>query len=466
MTPSIYHSTFEMQSGRLSAKSAVTEKKVSFRELLISYFVSSQNLGVEYVDKSSQAKYIKISNFIAMTSFASSVVYIGLALLWSKVYWFLCVDGLCITSAAVLVLNRYGRIRASRIVYIIGINLFLYLAALLTGPDAGGETFLLISVMLPFLIYDLRHRSIIIMGITIPILFIVSFPYAVSYFTEFHVSMVQQLFLKRLSTSMEIGLVIAAVYQFVYYSRDAEKELEVSNQQMTSQTEELKRSNADLEQFAYVISHDLKTPVRNISCFMKLLSNKHGGSFNDEAREFVDFSLHGAKRMERLIDDVLAYSRIGRNLSNPTPVNLNDVVNTICYELQDKLNDTNGSINIVTELPIINSVHSSLMYHILQNLIRNGLKFNISETPTIDISYTESADHYKFEVKDNGIGISQEYSKQVFQMFKRLHNENEYDGTGIGLAICKKIVELYHGEIWYEGEEGRGTTFYFTIRKF
>jgi hypothetical protein len=235
---------------------------------------------------------------------------------------------------------------------------------------------------------------------------------------------------------------------------------------MMSQTDELKRSNADLEQFAYVISHDLKTPVRNISCFMKLLSNKHGDTFNAEAREFVDFSLAGAKRMERLIDDVLAYSRIGRNLSSPTPVNINDVINTIRIEQQDKLTAVNGSINVIGELPVINSVHSSLMYHVLQNLIRNGLKFNRSANPIINISYTELKDHYQFAVEDNGIGISKDYAVQVFQMFKRLHNENEYDGTGIGLAICKKIVELYHGEIWYDGAEGKGTTFYFTIRKF
>ena len=465
MTPSIYYSAFEIHAGRLSAKAPVS-KNTNIPEMVVSSYLSIQNLGLEYIDKQSQAKYIKISNFIALTSFMSSILYIALSIAWGKAYWFLCVDGMCITSAAVLTFNKYGMIKTSRIFYLVAINLFLYLAALLTGPMAGGENFLLISVMLPFLIYDLKYKGIIIMGISIPILFIFSFPYIVPYFAAYHPSVIQQHTLQQLGVGMEIGLVIVAVYQFVYYSREAENGLEVSNQQMTTQTEELQRSNGDLEQFAYVISHDLKTPVRNISCFMKLLSNKHSDSLNSEAREFVDFSLHGAKRMERLIDDVLAYSRIGRNLSIPTPVNVNDVVNTICYELQDKLNASNSSINVAGKLPIINSVHSSLMYHILQNLIKNGLKFNRSANPEINITYTELADHYKFAVQDNGIGISKDYAVQVFQMFKRLHNENEYDGTGIGLAICKKIVELYHGDIWYEGEEGVGTTFYFTIRKF
>ena len=126
----------------------------------------------------------------------------------------------------------------------------------------------------------------------------------------------------------------------------------------------------------------------------------------------------------------------------------------------------NAIISIDRELPIVNSVHSSLMYHIFQNLIRNGLKFNKSEYPEVNISWDETEDSYKFSVSDNGIGISQKFAKQVFQMFKRLHAEDVYDGTGIGLAIAKKIVENYNGEIWYESDGEHGTTFCFTIRKF
>ncbi len=227
-----------------------------------------------------------------------------------------------------------------------------------------------------------------------------------------------------------------------------------------------KPSNGDLEQFAYIISHDLKTPVRNISSFMNLLVTKHGNSLNPEAKEFVTYSHSGAKRLERLIDDVLAYCRIGTNLSKPIPVNMNDVVNTLKFELREKTTAANANIVIAKELPIVNNVHASLMYHILQNLINNGLKFNATEAPEITINWTNSLNHYTFSVSDNGIGISKEYSTTIFQMFKRLHNEHEYDGTGIGLAICKKIVEYYNGEIWFESETGKGTTFFFTIRKF
>jgi light-regulated signal transduction histidine kinase (bacteriophytochrome) len=265
---------------------------------------------------------------------------------------------------------------------------------------------------------------------------------------------------------VQFCLAIGAIYQLVMYSRKAENELESSQVQMSFQTNELKRSNSDLEQFAYIISHDLKAPVRNISSFMNLLVNKHGNSLNPEAREFVDYSRNGAKRMERLIDDVLSYCRIGTNLPNPTPVNLNDVVSTVRFELSDKLKAADGMVVISKELPVVNNVHSSLMYHVFQNLITNGLKFNKSEKPEINVFWTNSLNYYTFSVHDNGIGISKEFSDTIFQMFKRLHNENEYDGTGIGLAICKKIVEYYNGEIWFESETGKGTTFHFTIRKF
>ena len=170
--------------------------------------------------------------------------------------------------------------------------------------------------------------------------------------------------------------------------------------------------------------------------------------------------------MERLIDDLLSYCRMGTNLSQPSQVNLNDTISTLKIELSDKLNATNGSIIVSKELPIMNKAHSTLMYHVFQNLITNGLKFNKSGKPEIDISWSETPEYYTFLVKDNGIGISKDYSKAIFQMFKRLHTENDYEGTGVGLSICKKIVEYYHGEIGFDSEIGKGTTFHFTIRKF
>ena len=466
MTTDFYHSSVQYPLGSLSAR---TEKRRSrpLSELIVTSFLTLLNLGTDFIKERKQVKYIKISNFVAMTSFVASLTYMVLSIVWANPLWFMAVNSLCITSIVVLYLNKTGRVNISRIFYLVSVNSLLYLIALIVGPQTRAEDFLLIAVLIPFLMYDLDKVKRIIIGITIPVVFIISYQYLEPYFADYHLSLDHQNIMRTICVPMEAGLAIAAVFQFMYYSRVTELELEDTNLQLTLQTTELKRSNADLEQFAYVISHDLKTPVRNISCFMKLLSNKHSDALDAEAKEFIDFAINGSKRMERLIDDVLAYSRIGRNLTVPTPVNLNDVVNTIKYEIEGRTEMENVTININKELPIIESAHSSLMYHIFQNMIRNGIKFNKNAHPVIDISWSDSADYYVFKVSDNGIGIEKQYTAQVFQMFKRLHNENEYDGTGIGLAICKKIVENYNGEIWFEkNEAGEGTTFYFTIRKY
>jgi len=440
--------------------------QIPVSERLVAFYMSMINLGTGFIKDTKQLKYIRICNFVAMTSFLASLGYTLLSMMWGNPLWFIAVNSLCISSVGVLYLNKIGRVNISRIIYLISVNTLLFIIALIVGPYTNGENFLLVAILIPFLIYDLSKVKLIIIGIALPGIFLISYPYLEPFFGQYHLTMTQQNIMRTIGVPMEISLAATALFQFVYYSGKTEIELESTNQQLTIHTTELKRSNADLEQFAYVISHDLKAPVRNISGFMNLLASKHAITLDAEAAEFVDFAIKSSKRMERLIDDVLAYSRIGRNLSTPTPVNINDVINTIRYELNGKNVTPNASITIDKELPVVNSVHSSLMYHVFQNLIRNGLKFNKSQHPEVNISWTESDEFYTFSVKDNGIGISKKYAVQVFQMFKRLHAENEYDGTGIGLAICKKIVEHYNGTIWFESEEGHDTTFFFTIRKF
>ncbi|MDB5281352.1 MAG: Solute:Sodium Symporter [Bacteroidota bacterium] len=452
----------------LADKSAEYTEKVKANELnpIVSVYESLLSLGTNSILEKTQKKYIRICNFIAINTFAASLVYLILAILWEKWYWFNSILALTITCVCVLFLNGFNKTSMSRLTYMLGINALVLLNALFIGPEAKGESFFIIAIIIPFLIYDIKEIGFIASGIIIPLVFIFAYAFVTPFFTAYNLGHEQQILLYRIGIVIQVLLSLGAVYQFVYYSKKAENDLDTSNQQMSLQTNELKRSNSDLEQFAYIISHDLKAPVRNISSFMNLLVNKHGAGLNPEAREFVEYSRSGAKRMERLIDDVLAYCRIGTNLSKPTPVNLNDVVNTIRFELHDKLTAAHGTVAINKELPVISNVHSSLMYHVFQNLITNGLKFNKTDAPEITVSWTNSLNYYTFSVRDNGIGISKEYSATIFQMFKRLHNESEYDGTGIGLAICKKIVEYYHGEIWFESEAGKGTTFHFTIRKF
>ena len=452
----------------LTDKAVEYEQKVHNNEInpFTAIYRSLVNLGADFAIERNDRKHVRISNFIALIYFAGSLLYLSFGIIWDKWEWFGIMLGLTFSAILLLVLNAFGKINLSRLLFIVLMNTTLFVSALYIGPHAQGLNYFIISVVIPFLFFDVKKVGYISLGVVLPLLYIYAYEFIEPAFASSNFLIGDQILMARMGVILQFMLMLLAVYQFVFYNRKAEKELEASNAQMMLQTSELRRSNSDLEQFAYIISHDLKAPVRNISSFMGLLLSKHGSTMNPEAKEFVDYSHLGAKRLERLIDDVLAYCRIGTNLPKPIPVNLNDVVSTIRFELRDKLTTTGGQININRELPIVNNVHSSLMYHVFQNLISNGLKFNKSEVPTINISCTNSLNFYTFTVSDNGIGISKEHSATIFQMFKRLHNENEYDGTGIGLAICKKIVEYYHGEVWFESENGKGTTFHFTVRKF
>ena len=452
----------------LTDKTAEYSEKVKANEMnpLTSLYENLLNLGADSVADKEQKKYVRITNFITINGFIASLVYLTMSILWEKWFWFDANLGMSLVCLVVVFMNGFNYVNLSRVTFMVGVNLMLFAGIVIMGPAARGDSFFLVALVIPFLIYDLKNVGYIIGGVAISMILMVVCSMPMPYFTPYNLSHEQQLLMYHIGLVVEFFLALTAVYQMALYNRKAEEDLASSAQQMSFQTNELKRSNSDLEQFAYIISHDLKAPVRNISSFMSLLATKHGPSLNPEAREFVDYSRNGAKRMERLIDDVLSYCRIGTNLPNPTPVNLNDVVSTVRFELGERLKSINGEVIISKELPIVHNVHSSLMYHVLQNLITNGLKFNKSEKPEINVYWTNSLNYYTFSVHDNGIGISKEYSATIFQMFKRLHTEHEYDGTGIGLAICKKIVEYYNGEIWFESEAGKGTTFHFTIRKF
>lgn len=432
---------------------------------LLAVFKSLISLGTD-VAENPDRKYVRAFNFIACFIFIVTLGYLIAAIFWENAIWIGLLTAAELLCFAALALNAYGRINFSRYVFLIGINLLVYLSALLVGPLANIEHHLILAVALPFLIFDYKRVYEIGFSILLSLSLLTFYSFGNDLLREYNLDVDTQKLIARFCMFSQVTVLLAMVIQFAKTANESEVELETSKAQMQLQTSELKRSNNDLEQFAYIISHDLKAPVRNISSFLNLLQVKHSHSLNDEAKEFVKYSHSGAKRLERLIDDVLAYCRIGTNLPTPVPVNLNDVVNTIQFELRERVNAANASININKELPVVNNVHASLMYHIFQNLISNGLKFNKSEKPAIDISWTNSLNHYTFTVKDNGIGISKEYSTTIFQMFKRLHTEQEFDGTGIGLAICKKIVEYYHGEIWFDSSPETGTTFHFTIRKY
>ncbi len=226
-------------------------------------------------------------------------------------------------------------------------------------------------------------------------------------------------------------------------------------------TEELSRSNADLEQFAYVASHDLQEPLRIISSYLCLLEERCRGQVAGDAAKYINYAVDGAKRMQELIRDLLAYARLDQAESPPVAVDCNEAVGIALENLSQTLAETGGKV-MREALPTV-SADRTLITQLFQNLIQNALKFHGENTPVIHIRAKRAKSDWLFSVRDNGIGIEPQYGERIFRVFQRLHGRKEYPGTGIGLSICKKIVERQGGRIWMESKLGKGTTFFFTL---
>ena len=226
-------------------------------------------------------------------------------------------------------------------------------------------------------------------------------------------------------------------------------------------SEELARSNTDLRDFAYVASHDLKKPLQSIEGFAKLLARRYKGKLDAKADEFIEYIGSGVKRMQELIKDLLEYSQIGAKEKKFKPTDCSGVVQKVLGNLQAAIEESNAVVTY-DELPTV-MVDTPQMISLFQNLIDNAIKFHSEEAPRIHISTERKGDEWVFSIRDNGIGIDPKDSERIFGMFQRLHGSTDYPGTGIGLAICKKIIERHGGRIWLESETGKGSIFYFTM---
>lgn len=229
---------------------------------------------------------------------------------------------------------------------------------------------------------------------------------------------------------------------------------------LREKTEELRRSNQELERFAYVASHDLQEPLRMVGSYVGLLARRYKGKLDSDADEFINFAVDGVTRMQRLINDLLTYSRVGTRGKEPVPTDSNEVLKRALLNLKIAIEEKEAEVNS-KPLPIVLADERQLE-QLFQNLVGNAMKFT-REKPRIDIWAERVDGMWRFAVKDNGIGIDPKFSEKVFEIFQRLHTREEYPGTGIGLAVCKKIVERHGGKIWFESEVGKGTTFFFTL---
>jgi light-regulated signal transduction histidine kinase (bacteriophytochrome) len=240
-----------------------------------------------------------------------------------------------------------------------------------------------------------------------------------------------------------------------------QRQLAKLNVTLKQQKADLARSNTELEQFAYAASHDLQEPLRMIRSYLGLLERRYADQLDDDAREFIAFAVDGAERMRRLIQGLLAYSRVGRKQREFHPVDCDALVTQVLSDLRLRIEETGAQVT-VEALPTVWGDEVQLG-QLFQNLISNALKFRDTAPPQVHIAAQAQEGRWRFAVRDNGIGIDPAQAERVFMIFQRLHTQQEYPGTGIGLATCKKIVELHGGEIGVDSAPGEGSTFFFTL---
>lgn len=237
----------------------------------------------------------------------------------------------------------------------------------------------------------------------------------------------------------------------------------VAEKALVAQTEALKRSNQELEQFAYITSHDLQEPLRMVSGYSQLLARRYEGKLDADADEFITYLVDGANRMKSLINDLLAYSRVQRADKVFEPTDSAGVLDQAVANLQAAIEENDAKVSH-DPLPTVMADYAHLV-QVFQNLIGNAIKFHGTVSPQVHVSAEENKSKWTFSVRDNGIGFDTQYADRIFRIFQRLHGREDYPGTGIGLAICKKIVEDHGGRIWVESQPGEGSTFYFDLRK-
>jgi PAS domain S-box-containing protein len=254
--------------------------------------------------------------------------------------------------------------------------------------------------------------------------------------------------LKIFTVKVETGVMLGSVIRDITFNYEAEQAL--------------KKSNEELEQFAYVASHDLQEPLRTVSNYAELLQRRYRGKIDNDADEFLGYMEESVQRMSRMIKDLLEYSRVGKNIQDFGVIDTSATVREVVDSMQNMVQQKGAKIIETGGLPRIQASRSHIT-RLFQNLIANGIKFNKSTFPEVTVTVEKIPNYWKFRVKDNGIGIDPAYNERIFGIFQQLHTKSEYEGTGIGLTICKKIVEKLGGSIWVESRIGEGSSFYFTI---
>ena len=347
-------------------------------------------------------------------------------------------------------LKRTQDLKVSTILFALnGLGLFFFIIFMSGGANSP---FLIWLTIFPAISILLRSRQALILNIVACSIFLLGLGvFNVIGFEFPNIIVVEKIAIQKLISITSLGFFFTLI--LLKYDKNNQK-----------YTEQLGQSNKELERFAYITSHDMKEPLRNIISFSQLFKKRSKNRLNENETEYLDIISNNANQLHELIENVLEFSRINRNISEDLgDVDLQDVIGEIVHNLKITLCDKNGVV-ICTHLPKIKAAEIH-MIQLFQNLIENGIKYNKNNQPEVYISMVEETKDYIFKIADNGIGISPEYHDHIFEMFKRLHTREEYQGTGIGLALCKKIAQRYKGDLTVEKSSDKGTMFKLVLPK-
>ncbi len=267
---------------------------------------------------------------------------------------------------------------------------------------------------------------------------------------------------ERTTDYLNLGLSIVNLCGLAISNARTETARRRAEQELVTKARELERSNADLTQFAYVVSHDLQEPLRTVVGFLGLLKRKYGAGLDEGAHNYIQQAVDGTERMDRFIQDLLQYSRAGTRAVTLLPVDLNEVVEQVRLGLHAAIEEAGAALEVPEPLPSVLG-HGGLLGQLLQNLLSNAIKFRGDASPVVRITAERNDEGWQLSICDNGIGFDPRDSERIFRIFQRLRTTREFKGTGIGLAVCRRIVERHGGKIWAESQPGVGTTFHFTL---
>lgn len=418
------------------------------------------NLGIKEEDSLSEKKRIKLLNrivllfsaFVSIKFFQEMIVFdvTGLFITFTIMSFFLIT----------LIFHYYKKIIQARTYFITMLIIATNLTNTVFGHNFGSEFGLFPIIIAVIIFFDSQKSR----------LFWILFFLACYGLSNVYLKYYEPVLVHNLSSSTFYymflscaGAAFLATSFFMNENKSYEGQMIDLLEQLKMQNEGLETANKELERFAFVASHDLKTPLRNISSFLNLIQRKINKGQIEEIPEYLEFATLNAKRMYNLIEDVLEFSRFSNGTVTFQNEDFNEVIAIAISNIEELISSKNAVINC-TELPKIYS-NKTQMVSLFQNLITNGIKYNESEIPTIDICYEADDKQYKIFIKDNGIGIEKAYQERIFEMFYRLHNQGEYDGSGIGLSTCKKVVTTHGGDITLHSEPNQGTTFLIILPK-